>query len=308
MGFGGRHSLSPGDTKPHVGADDNASGTAALLEIARVLASPETKKTLRRDVVFAAFSGEESGLLGSAHFVHAGEKKAPGALPPKEVFAMLNLDMVGRLRDNQVAVFGTETAKEWNELVEPACQAARVRCALTGEGGYGPSDQTSFYAAGAPVLHLFTGSHADYHKPSDTLDKVNVGGAAQVAALVANVAGVLAARDKALSFVADVRGATPRGDVRSFNASLGTIPDYAGPGPGKTGVLLSGVRPGGAAEKAGMRRGDILVRLGTHDIRSVEDLMYVLNDSKPGETVKAVVERGGKRVEVEATFQESRGR
>jgi S1-C subfamily serine protease len=157
-------------------------------------------------------------------------------------------------------------------------------------------------------LHLFTGSHTDYHKPSDTLDKINAGGAAQVAALVANVAGTLGARDKALSFVADVRGATPRGDLRSFNASLGTIPDYAGPGPGKTGVLLSGVRPGGAAEKAGMRRGDILVRLGTHDIRSVEDLMYVLNDSKPGETVKAVVDRGGKRVELEATFQESRGR
>jgi Tol biopolymer transport system component len=308
LGFGGRHSLAPGDSKPHVGADDNASGTAALLEIARLLAAPETKKTLRRDVVFAAFSGEESGLLGSAHFVHAGEKKAPGALPPKEVFAMLNLDMVGRLRENLVAIFGTETAKEWNELVEPACQAARVRCALAGDGGYGPSDQTSFYAAGAPVLHLFTGSHQDYHKPSDTLDKVNAAGAAQIAAIVASVSTTLALRDKALTFVADVRGATPRGDLRSFNASLGTIPDYAGPGPGKTGVLLSGVRPGGAAEKAGMRRGDVLVRLGTHDIRSVEDLMYVLNDSKPGETVKAVVERGGKRVELEATFQESRGR
>ncbi|HEX6276643.1 MAG TPA: M28 family peptidase, partial [Polyangiaceae bacterium] len=108
LGFGGRFSLAPGDAKPHVGADDNASGTAALLEIARTLATPEARKALRRDVVFAAFSGEEWGLLGSAHFVHAGEKKAPGALPPKELFAMLNLDMVGRLRENKVAVFGSE--------------------------------------------------------------------------------------------------------------------------------------------------------------------------------------------------------
>ena len=305
LGFGGHFSLAPGDTKPHVGADDNASGTAALLEIARLLGAPELRKTLRHDIVFVAFSGEESGLLGSAHFVHAGEKKAPGALPPKEVFAMLNLDMVGRLRENKVAVFGTETAKEWNELVGAACEGARVQCAIAGDGGYGPSDHTSFYAAGSPVLHLFTGSHTDYHKPTDTSDKINAGGAARIAALVAHVASDLAKRDKPLSFVADARGSTPRGDLRSFNASLGTIPDYAGPGPGKSGVLLSGVRPGGGAEKAGMRRGDILVKLGTHDIRSVEDLMYVLNDSKPGETVKAVVLRGGKPVELEATFQES---
>jgi hypothetical protein len=305
LGFGGRFSLAPGDAKPHVGADDNASGTAALLEIARSLATPEVRKTLRRDVVFAAFSGEEWGLLGSAHFVHAGEKKAPGALSPKELFAMLNLDMVGRLRGNKVAVFGSETAKEWNELAVPACEAARVECAFAGDGGYGPSDHTSFYAAGAPVLHFFTGSHADYHKPTDTIDKVNAGGAAQVAAIVATVASSLALRDKPLTFVADARGAAPRGDLRSFNASLGTIPDYAGPGPGKTGVLLSGVRPGGGADKAGMRRGDVLVKLGSHEIRSVEDLMYVLNDSKPGETVKVVVLRSGKPVELEATFQES---
>jgi hypothetical protein len=308
LGFGGRHSLAPGNTEPHVGADDNASGTAALLEIARALSAPETRKTLRRDVVFAAFSGEESGLLGSAHFVHAGERKAPGALHPKHVFAMLNLDMVGRLRENKVTVLGVQTAKEWPELLEPACRSARVECAFTNDGGYGPSDQTSFYAAGAPVLHLFTGSHADYHKPSDTLDKINAAGAAQIASLLAHVASELTKREKPLTFVADARGSAPRGDLRSFNASLGTIPDYAGPGPGKAGVLLSGVRPGGAADKAGMRRGDILVKLGQHDIRSVEDLMYVLNDSKPGETVKAVVLRGGKPVELETVFQESRGR
>ena len=305
LGFGGRHSLAPGDSAPHVGADDNASGIAALLEIARVLASPESRRTLRRDVVIAAFSGEESGLLGSAHFVHAGEKKTPGALPPKEVFAMLNLDMVGRLRENKLQVLGGETAKEWKELILPSCEAARVQCGIAGDGGYGPSDQMSFFVAGAPVLHFFTGSHTDYHKPSDVPSKINAAGTAQIADLVARLGATLAVRERPLTYVGDAAGAPPRGDLRSFNASLGTIPDYAGPGPGKTGVLLSGVRPGGAAEKAGMRRGDIVVRLGPHDVRSVEDLMYVLNESKPGETVKAVVLRDGKRVELEATFQES---
>ena len=308
LGFGGRYSLAPGDTNPHVGADDNASGTAALLEIARALATPEARRALRRDVVIAAFSGEESGLLGSAHFVHAGEKKAPGALAPKDVYAMVNLDMVGRLRENKVQVLGAETAREWNELVDPACRAVRVQCGIAGDGGYGPSDQMSFYVAGTPVLHFFTGSHTDYHKPSDTTAKINAWGAAQIAELVAKLASALAVREKPLSYVADARGAAPRGDLRSFNASLGTIPDYAGPGPGKTGVLLSGVRPGGAADKAGLKRGDILVRLGTNDIRSVEDLMYVLNESKPGETVKVIVLRSGKPVELEATFQESRPR
>jgi hypothetical protein len=308
LGFGGRHSLAPGDTNPHVGADDNASGTAAILEIARALMAPEVRRTLRRDIVVVAFSGEESGLLGSAHFVHAGEKKTPGALAPKDVFAMVNLDMVGRMRENKLAVLGAETAREWNELVTPACQAARIQCGIAGDGGYGPSDQMSFYVAGAPVLHLFTGSHIDYHKPSDTTAKINAWGAAQIADFVARLTSSLAVREKPLTYVADARGAAPRGDLRSFNASLGTIPDYAGPGPGKAGVLLSGVRPGGAAEKAGLKRGDILVKLGPHDIRSVEDLMYVLNESKPGETVKVVVQRGGKAIELEATFQESRPR
>jgi Tol biopolymer transport system component len=307
LGFGGRHSLAPGDTKPHVGADDNASGTAAILEIARALMTPEARRALRRDVVVAAFPGEESGLLGSAHFVHAGEKKTPGALGPKDVYAMVNLDMVGRLRENKLQVLGGETAREWTELVEPACRAARVQCGIAGDGGYGPSDQMSFYVAGAPVLHLFTGSHADYHKPTDTTGKINAWGAAQIAEIVAKLTSALAVREKPLTYVA-ARGAAPRGDLRSFNASLGTIPDYAGPGPGKTGVLLSGVRPGGAADKAGLKRGDVLVRLGPNDIRSVEDLMYVLNESKPGETVKVVVLRAGKPVELEATFQESRPR
>jgi hypothetical protein len=302
LGFGGRSSLAPDSQLPHVGADDNASGTAALIEIARRLEAH--KQELRRDVVIVAFSGEESGLLGSASFMRSTAGR--GALLSRaDLFAMINLDMVGRLRDNRLQVLGVDTAHEWKELLPPACADARVECALSGDGGYGPSDQMSFYVAGVPVLHLFTGAHSDYHKPSDTPDKLNAAGATRVAQLTADLTLALSTREGALAYQADVRGPAPRGDLRSFNASLGTLPDYAGPGPGKTGVLLSGVRPGGAAEQGGLRRGDILVRLGRHEIRSVEDLMFALNASKPGETTTAVVLRGDQSLSLQVTFQES---
>lgn len=296
LGRGGRYSLSPHSEEPHVGADDNASGTAVLLEVARELA--QKKKDLHRDVVFVAFSGEESGVLGSAHFVH--EKSV------KDVYAMLNMDMVGRMRENRVQVLGAETAKEWDEVLKLACDAAKVQCAPSGDG-YGPSDQINFFSAGSPVLHFFSGTHTDYHKPSDTADKINAAGAAQIGKIVTLVTTMIAQKETPLAFKADAQGPAPRGDMRSFNASLGTIPDYGGPGPGKKGVLLSGVRAGSAAEKGGLRKGDILVRLGKSEIASVEDLMFVLNASKPGETVPAVVIRDGKEVKLEVTFQESGG-
>jgi hypothetical protein len=306
LGYGGHHSLSPGSTAPHVGADDNASGIAGLLEITRALAADRGK--LRRDVLVVAFSGEESGLLGSSHFVRTSDAGKNPALPRKGAFAMLNLDMVGRLRDNRVQVLGGETAAEWSELVAPACSAARVDCALAPDGGYGPSDQMSFFVAGVPVLHFFTGAHSDYHKPTDTADKLNAAGAGQIAKAVAALTLAVAGREKPFRFNPGAKSPPPRGDMRSFNASLGTIPDYAGPGPGKSGVLLGGVRPGGAAEKAGLKRGDLMVKLGAHDVSSIEDFMYVLNASKPGETTKVVVIRDGRRVELEVTFQEGGAR
>ena len=306
LGHGGRYSLSPDSTLPHVGADDNASGVAGLLEIAKLLAADRAK--LRRDVVLVAFSGEESGLLGSSHFVRSSDAGKNPALPKKSGFAMLNLDMVGRLRENRVTVLGGETAAEWADVVPKACEGARIDCALSPDGGYGPSDQMSFFVAGMPVLHFFTGAHADYHKPTDTADKINAAGLGQIAFAVAEVAKSVTAIDKPLRFNRGAKSPAPHGDLRNFNASLGTIPDYAGPGPGKSGVLLGGVRPGGAAEKGGMRRGDLMIRIGTHDINSIEDFMYVLNASKPGETTKVTVIREGKRVELEVTFQEGRGR
>jgi hypothetical protein len=305
LGHGGRYSLAPTSEEPHVGADDNASGAAVLLEVAREVSLRKTQ--LKHDVVFVAFSGEESGVLGSAHLVHEWTKAAKSKGKLEDVVAMLNMDMVGRMRDNRLQVLGAETAGEWKELVQAACDKSRVDCAMSGDG-YGPSDQTSFYAGGVPVLHFFTGSHSDYHKPSDTADKINAAGAAQTGKICGDLAVTVAGRDKPLTFKAGIEGGNDRGDLRSFNASLGTIPDYGGPGVGKKGVLLSGVRPGSAADKGGLKKGDVLVRLGKSEVGSVEDLMFVLNASKPGETVPAVVLRDGKEVKLEVTFQESHGR
>jgi hypothetical protein len=299
LGFGDRHSLAPDSHQPHLGADDNASGAAGVLEAARQLAG--RAGTLPADVVFMAFSGEESGVLGSTHLT----RTPPTGLAMKDIRAMINLDMVGRLRDNKLTVFGTATAAEWPALLEPACAAVRVGCSPVDGGGMGPSDQMPFYAAGVPVLHLFTGTHGDYHKPSDTADKINAAGTGQIAALVADLAARVAGHEGALT-LRKVPMPAPEGDVRSFNASLGTVPDYAGPPGGAPGVLLAGVRPGGAAEKAGLQRGDILLRLGLHEIKSVEDLMYALNASKPGETVTALVKRGGRELRLTVTFTEGR--
>ncbi|MDY7231671.1 M20/M25/M40 family metallo-hydrolase [Hyalangium rubrum] len=296
LGYGGRDSLAPDKQEPHVGADDNASGVAALLEIARQLA--ENRAGLKRDVLFLAFSGEEAGVLGSSFFT-----RQRGDAGMKQIAAMLNLDMVGRLRGNKLSVLGAESAAEWIPLISAACEKARVECASSGDG-YGPSDHSPFYAAGVPVLHFFTGAHSDYHKPSDTAEGVNVAGLAQVASIVSTIAQGLGTQS-ALTY-RQVPSPTPRGDLRSFNASLGTVPDYAGLPNGQKGMLLAGVRPGGAADVAGLRRGDVLIRLGKHVIGGVEDLMYVLNASKPGETITAVVLREGKELKLDVTFQESK--
>jgi hypothetical protein len=299
LGFGDRHSLAPDSHLAHVGADDNASGTAGVLEVARQLSSRVAK--LPVDVLFIAFSGEESGVLGSTHFT----RTPTGGLKTTDLRAMLNLDMIGRLHDNKVTVFGAASADEWRTLLEPACAAARIDCTAVDGGGFGPSDQMPFFGAGVPVVHFFSGSHADYHKPSDTADKINAAGAGQIAKAVAALAESVGGRPGPLAFK-KVLMPSVDGDARSFNAALGTVPDYAGPADGERGVLLAGVKPGGAAEKGGLRRGDILVRLGLHEIGNVEDLMFALNASKPGETVTAVVKREGHEVRMSVTFTEGR--
>jgi len=297
LGFGGRDSLAPGEHVVHPGADDNASGAATLLEVGRLLGA---STALRRDVVLVAFSGEEMGTLGSLWFV----KHPPSGVAPGDIVAMLNMDMVGRLRDNALQVFGTETATQWPDMLARACDGARVDCVRAPGGGFGASDHSPFYGAGVPVLHFFSGVHSDYHKPSDTPDKLNAAGMGQTARIVASLATELADREGRLD-VQKVASPPPEGDMRRFGSSLGTVPDYGGPPRGQKGMLLAGVRPGGAADRAGLRRGDILVHLGEHAISGVEDLMYVLTESKPGTTMKATVVRDGKELVVDVTLTEA---
>ena len=299
LGFGGASSLAPDAHEPHNGADDNASGTAALLEAARVLTA--RREELGRDVIFVAFTGEENGLLGSSHFTR---EPPPGAAPDGLV-AMLNMDMVGRLRNDRLAVLGGESAEEWESVIQPLCAALELDCELGGDG-YGPSDQMPFFAAGVPVLHFFTGTHDDYHKPSDDTELINAEGGVRIARLVAAAALELTTRE-GLTYVA-AEAPSPLGDMRSYGASLGTIPDYTGSPDDRPGMALAGVRPGGPADVAGLQRGDRIVELAGREIRDIYDLMYVLREAKPGEQATVAVERDGRRIERPVTFGESAAR
>jgi Tol biopolymer transport system component len=298
LGLGGSGSLAPGSSEPHNGADDNASGTAALLEAARLLVS--RRGELSRDVLFVAFTGEESGLLGSSDLA----RNPPSGAAPEGLVAMLNMDMVGRLRNNRVSVLGSDSAEEWDALIQPLCDSLGIGCQLGGDG-YGPSDQTPYYAAGVPVVHFFTGSHDDYHKPSDDTGRINAAGGARIAELVADIAQGLTAAE-GLTYVASEAPA-PMGDARNFGASLGTIPDYTGSPSGRPGMLLSGVRSGGPAEQAGLQRGDRIVELAGREVRDIYDLMYVLQEAKPGDETTVVAERGEIRIELAVTFGSSSG-
>jgi hypothetical protein len=297
LGLGSSSSLTPDDHAPHNGADDNASGTAAMLEIARLLQARRAE--LERDVYIAAFSGEESGLLGSAAYVRA---PTAGALTA-QFLAMINLDMVGRLRDDKLQILGAASAQEWNGLLEPLCAKAKFTCQMGGDG-YGPSDQMSFYAAGVPVLHFFTGTHEDYHKVSDDTDKINNEGTARIAALIADLSLELGRKPEKLSYVQAAAPPTG-GDARSFGAGLGTIPDYA---DDKPGVRITSARPGSAADKAGVLPGDRMIELGGAEIRNIYDFVYVLRTAKPGDKVKLVVLRGDQRLELDVVYDESRRR
>ncbi len=292
LGFGGEGSLEPDSRAIHNGADDNASGTAALLEAARQL--QERRGQLKRDVVVMAFSAEERGLVGASNIV----RTPPEGLAMEDVIAMLNMDMVGRLRDDRLSVLGGDSAEEWDDLVGPLCDRYGFECSIGGDG-FGSSDQSAFFAADIPVLHFFTGTHSEYHKPSDDADLINAEGAVRVAWLVSDVAGSVANRPGELTLVKTSDGPQRR---MALKARLGTIPDYAGPADGSPGLLLSDVRPDSPAEAAGLQRGDVIVQIGEMEIAGVQDYMVVLSEANPGDSAPVVVVRDGERVEMEVTF------
>jgi Zn-dependent M28 family amino/carboxypeptidase len=289
LGRGGFGSLEPESTGVvHNGADDNASGTAALLEVARKLAASDLPA--RRTVVFVAFSGEELGLLGSAHYI-----RHP-AFPLESTYAMINFDMVGRLREGRLVVFGSETAKEFPPLLDSLARETGLVVTASGDG-FGRSDQSSFFAANIPVLHFFTGVHEDYHRTTDDVEKINLEGLDRIAESGALAVRALAVRKTPLTFVPGQPQPTASGS--GYGAYLGTVPDMT-ESPG--GVRLSGVRAGSPAERAGLRPGDILVRLGDFSIANLYDLTDALRAHQPGDTVPVEVLRDGKPIRLQAVL------
>ncbi len=295
LGYGGEGSMRPNVRAIHNGADDNASGTVAVLLAARRMAESLANARNRRTLVVALFSAEEEGLGGSSWFVDHPP------IPLDRVVAMVNLDMVGHLRDEQLVALGSDSAPQWKSLLDSAASATGLKVNARGDG-YGPSDQTSFYAKRIPVLHFFTGAHEQYHTPADKWNTLNYAGAARVVQFTANlVAGLL--RGVVTPTYARVAAAPAlEGDSRGYGAYLGTVPDYRAMDATTGGVLLADVRAGGPADLAGIRSGDRIVKMAGTRIENLYDMTFALQDHKPGETIDVVIVRGGEQKKLRATL------
>ncbi|MEO1084788.1 MAG: M20/M25/M40 family metallo-hydrolase, partial [Acidobacteriota bacterium] len=290
LGHGdGGNSLASGEDKGgiHYGADDNASGVAAVLHAARRLAGLERE----RDVALAFWSGEELGLLGSSHFVT--EK----ILPPDQIAGYLNFDMVGRSQDNKLSLQAVGSSPAWTALIERSNVPVGFDISLQNDP-YLPTDSSAFNSAEVPTLNFFTGSHQDYHRPSDTADKINFEDLERVSQLGALVAHKLANREEPPAFVKVERKREEGGGRDSVRAYTGTIPDYA---TDIEGLLLGGVMEGGPAAEAGLEKGDVIVHFAGQDIKNIYDYTYALDAVKIGVTVDVVYMRDGERIETELT-------
>lgn len=346
LGRGGEGSGSLGrEGDVHYGADDNASGTAGLLELARIFS--REREQMRRTVVFVAFGGEEEGLIGSSYYVQNP------ARPLGQTVAMLNMDMIGRLRGDVLNVGGVGTAAEWRSVVEAENKVYEVtldpsltgvaseakkeeakpggnnvkvgegskpdgatpivvtgangRTAVTAtpserfalrlsEDGYGPSDHSAFYARRVPVLFFFTGSHEDYHKPTDTAERVNYDGEARVLAFVRDLVYEIQSRDERPTYAVAKSEANTRS--AGFKVSLGTVPSY---GDSTDGLKLDAVREGSPAAAAGLKAGDKIVKLAGRDVRNVYDYTQVLSEMKAGQEYEVEVMRDGQRLPMKIT-------
>lgn len=291
-------SLARSDEKGqiHYGADDNASGVAALIEVAQKLAADHAAGKLKgvRDVVFAAWSGEELGLLGSTHFADHMVKQAGKEDLSDLVSAYINMDMIGRLKDN-VVVGGLGSSGVWAGEIERRNAVIGLPI-VTSNDTYLPTDATAFYLKNVPILSFFTGAHTDYHTPRDTADKLNYESMKDIARFVALVARSRLQEKEEPDYVKVARP-EGQGSRRRSNVFLGTIPDYAK--DGVQGVPISGVVKDGPAERAGLTGGDILVGLAGQELENIYDYVRTLNGLKPGAAVEIIVERSGER----KTFQ-----
>jgi hypothetical protein len=295
MGGPGSGSMSPDTIAIHHGADDNASGTAALLELAQAFVAKPAE--VKRSLVFIFFSGEELGTLGSLYYV------GQPFFPLKETVAMLNMDMVGRLQNRSLTIGGSGTSSTWDSLLSRENKDSTFVLTLNPDG-FGPSDHASFYGKDIPVLFFFTGIHDDYHKPSDEWTKINYAGEEKVTKYIYRLACDIDTMTVRPPFtrvqVASTGRGNASGDTRSFTVTLGIVPDV---GESSNGMKISGVRANGPAEKAGLKTGDIITGLAGHKIMNVYDYMGVLGELKAGDRVEVEVLREGKPLKVSAVMQ-----
>ena len=341
LGRGGEGSLAPREGEIHHGADDNASGVAGLLELARTLASPQTPKP-RRTIVFIAFSGEEEGLLGSDYYVNHP------LVPLANTIAMINMDMIGRLQGERLIIGGIGTAPDWRSMIDRENSQESMRTAAAAaledrpasapmklsldprvgtdgapivlgsngraerpnprldlatpftltlnDDGYGPSDHSSFYAKQIPVLFFWTGTHDDYHKPSDTADKINYAGEARILSFVERIIRALDKADQRPTYA--VAKSDSQGRSTGFRVYLGTIPNYADT---NDGLKLDGVRDDSPAAKAGLKAGDKVVKLAGREVKNVYDYTYALGEMKAGQEYEIEVMRAGQRLAMKIT-------
>jgi aminopeptidase YwaD len=281
---------------------------AGVLELARFFATK--RKELKRTLIFIAFSGEEEGLLGSNYYVNHP------IWPLKKTVAMINMDMIGRMKYNKLIIGGVGTASEWRNMIDGFQNLIGVGAKLANKGtvktlnpelwkpfsltlnedGYGPSDHSSFYSKQIPVLFFFTGTHDDYHKPSDTADKINYDDEARVLLLVAGVVNSLSINEARPSYT--VAKSDSQGRAMGFRVYLGTIPNYA---EANDGLRLDGVREDSPAAKAGLKAGDRIIRLAGREVRNVYDYTYALGEMKAGQEYEVELVRGSETLKLKIT-------
>lgn len=274
------------DGKIHNGADDNASGTSGVLELANYFAT--NKKTEKYNFLFMCFSGEELGLLGSKKWCENP------SYPLDKINYMINMDMIGRLNDstNKLIIYGVGTSPVWVPMIDTLKSSLSIK---KDSAGIGPSDQTSFYLKNIPVLHFFTGQHSDYHKPTDDAEKINYKGEVKVLEYIIRVVNNTENMEK-LAFLKTKNPDTGKG---GFKVTMGIMPDYTFEGKG---LKVDGVSDGKPAAKAGVQKGDLIIQLGEFPINNVQDYMKALGNFKKGQTTVVRVMREGKEVSLDVTF------
>lgn len=291
LGLGKDHnSLDPNpEGKIHNGADDNASGTAGMLELARYFSQDKSFK--KYNFLFMAFSGEELGLIGSKKWTENPN------YPLEKIYFMINMDMIGRLNDStkKLVIYGVGTSNQFVPLIDKVNEKYSFNIKKD-SSGIGPSDQTSFYLKDIPVLHFFTGQHSDYHKPSDDADKINFNGEAKILEFIVDLIKEISNQPVAMQFQ---KTAAPKENKTSFKVTMGIMPDYTYEGKG---VKVDGVTNGKPAERAGIRAGDIILQMGDIPVNSMQDYMQSLSKFEKGQTIKVKIKRQNEEMLVDVTF------